>query len=199
MHADLVRQIGELAMDCEIQHATIGDLDNSVPESLNMKYKVTLSKGKDKGKEITNRIVFSSSMMGKSMSKEDKKKKEWDLYEQSGGEGSDQRIYMVNPYQFARTFYTMYVDPDQIIRKSMGLERQEKLVAFNIMTDPRVAPFTDRKAVIDDFAIEEYGGDDPDRYKIKDGGNNDMLNAIMGGQSPGGSVVPPAAGVTGIV
>lgn len=179
MISDLVTQIGDLTKDCIINYATVGQLDSLVPEALNMKFKTFLANGKDKGKSVTNRIVFTSEYMGRNMTKEDKNNIEWDLYDKSGGEGSDQRLYKVNTYQFARCSYTSYIDPDQILRKSTGLDEQRKLLAFNIMTDPRVIPFTDQEAVVNDFAIEVYGGDDPERYKRKIT-PNDMLSSMMG-------------------
>lgn len=190
MIADLVKQAGELTMDCIISHVTIGEVDFTIPESLRMKFKTILSQGKEKGKNVTNKIIFSSDYMGKGMTDKEKENVEWKLYNKAGGEKSDQRIYMVNPYQFARTTYTMYVDPDKIVSKSIGDDRRAKMEAFNIMTDPRVMPFTDRKAVVDDFAIEEYGGDDPDKYKarIDPMSQMGMLQPQPGQPAPGGSV-----------
>lgn len=179
MIADLIRQVGELTMDCVIQYATQGELDATTPEALKMKYQTFLSTGKDKGKTITNRIIFSDEYMGKNMTKAQVEKAEWALYDEAGGDKSDQRIYKVNPYKFARYTYSLTVDPDKIVMKSTGTDRQEKLLAFNILTDPRVAPYTNQKAVVDDFAIEEYGGDDPDRYKATEQ-QNEMLNSMMG-------------------
>ena len=179
MIANLVKQIGELAMDCVIQHSTIGELDATVPEALKMKYKTILTRGKDKGKNITNRIIFSDKMMGRKMSKQEVSDREWELYDQAGGEGSDQRIYEVNPYLFARAKYSMFVDADKIVARSMGTDRQEKDLAFQRLTDPRVMPFTDPEAVINDFVIEEYSGGDPDRYKAKKG-QEEMMQSLLG-------------------
>lgn len=197
MMAELIKQVGELTMDCVIMYSTVGEIDTSVPEALKGKFKTFLAKGKEKGSEITNRIVFTDKHMGREYSEDEKNEIEWDLYEKSGGDGSDQRIYEVNPHAFARYTYSMWVDVDKITRKSMGNDKFEKMVAFNIMTDPRVAPFTDRKAVVDDFAIEEYGGDDPERYKLKEEVNPDeMMNAMMGaGNSVPGSAPSNPAGV----
>lgn len=195
MIASLVKQIGELAMDCVVQYSTVGELNNLAPEALAMRYQTFLAKSKDKGKDITNKVVFTDKYMGRDLTDDQKKSIEWSLYDEAGGEDTDQRIYMVNPYQFARTTYTMYVDPDKIVMKSMGADREQKILAFNMMTDSRVLPFTDPKAVADDFVIEEFGGDDPDRYKNKQGTEEDMMAVLMGQgvKSPGGQVVPPVS------
>lgn len=179
MIADLVRQIGELAMDCIVQHSTVGELDASLPEALKIKYKTFLSKGKEGGRAVTNRVVFTDTLMGRSLSKEEVQRREWELYKKAGGEKSDQRIYEVNPYKFVRTRYSMYVDADKIIMRSMGADRQEKDLAFQRLTDPRVLPFTDPEAVVNDFVIEEYSDGDPEKYKAKKG-QEEMMQSLMG-------------------
>lgn len=183
--ADLVRQIGELTIDCVIEHATVGELDSTVPEALRLKYKTFLAKGKDKGKNITNKIIFTDKYMGRKISQKEKRKREWELYEQAGGEGSDQRIFEANPYALARTMYTMFVDADKIISRSMGTDRQEKNMAFERFMDPRVQPFIDTEAVVNDFLLEEYSDGDPERYKRKEG-QDEAMKAMLGmaGSSP---------------
>lgn len=198
MIADLVRQIGELTMDCIIQHTTVGEIDATIPEALQMKYKTILAKGKDKGQNVTHRINFTSKNMGKSMTKDDVRAYEWNLYSKNGDK-TDQRTYDVDPYKFARTKYSMWVNPDQIVDKSMGNERQQKLLAFNMLSDPRVAPFTDQEAVVDDFIIDEFADGDPERYKRKSSPQavptepNAMLSSMMGS----GTGAPPPVGPNG--
>ncbi len=212
MLSDLIAQIGMLTVDVIVTHATVGELDSSTPGALSMKFKTFLASGNQKGKKITHRIVFTDKHMGRMYTKEQLDHMQWDLADQASGvvrdaqgkkisgeshTGSDQLIYEVNPYQAARTAYVTSVDADLIVLKSMGAEEAEKMKAFNILTDPRVAPFTDQQAVVEDFAIEEYGGDDPDRYKKKAGSG--MMDSIMGNGAPpnpaapaGAPVVPPA-------
>lgn len=182
MVADLIKQIGELAMDCTIQHETTGAIDASIPEGIRMKQKILLAKGKEKGKDITNRVVFTDAFMGMPMSQDQIDTYEWKLWKDQGGPDSDQRIYHVNPFKFARMNYAFYVDAEQIINHAMGNDRNQKIVAFQMLTDPRVAPFTDQKNVIDDFVIDEFGDGDPDRYRAK-GNVNDMMASVMG-QNP---------------
>ncbi len=172
-------------MDCDLQLFIIGDLEASVPEALIMKYKISLAQGKGNGKNITNRIVFTDRYMGRDISKKEARRREWELWEKAGGEGSDQRIYEVNPFKFARTRYIMFVDADKIVARSMGTDRQEKALAFERLSDPRVLPFTDPEAVATDFVIEEFAEGDPDRYKAKKG-QEEMMSALLGmvGQQP---------------
>jgi hypothetical protein len=174
MVADLIRQLGELVCDCIIQHTTVGEVDATIPESLRMKYKTILAKGKENGKEISNRIVFTDRNMGKNMTKEDIRKREWQLFDQAGGDDGDQRIYEVDPYRFARNRFSLHIYPEIITLKSMGVDRQQKELQFNKMTSQFVYPFVDPKALADSI-IEEYSEGDPDKFKK----SSDMLNQMM--------------------
>ena len=176
MIVDLIKQIGELTMDCVIQHETVGDVDDSVPEALQVKYKKFLIRGKEGGKDITQKIEFTTPV--KELSKEDARKLEWDMFDKAGGIDSDQRNYKVNPYKFARHKFSLYIDPDQITSKSMGTDQLKKDRAFQMLTNPMVLPFVDLEAVANKFVIEEYSEGDPDEFKKK-GDNNAMLDQIM--------------------
>lgn len=190
MMANFIEQIGGLAMDITIMHDTLGELDAEVSGDVGLKFKAILAKGKDKGKNVTHKVIFTDKHMGKEYTDKQLAKLEWALFDKAGGLESNTRIYEVNPYQFARMTYSMEVDADQIVSKSMGTDRQQNLLAFQMLTDPRVAPYTDPEAVVDDFIIDEFSNGDPDRYKRK--GNSDMLNNVMG--QPGGQGGPPASG-----
>lgn len=178
MIADLVRSIGELTKDCIIQHTTVGEIDATIPESLRMKYRVISAQGKDGGKDVTDRVEFDSNMMG-DLTPEQANELEWNLFDKAGGMESNQRVYKVNPYKFARTQFSLYIDPGQIISRAMGTDELKKERVFNILTDPRVAPYVDQQAVVDKFVLEEYADGDPDEFKVKQG-PNDMINAMMG-------------------
>jgi len=199
MIASLVEQVGELAMDCVIQHTTMGELDMSIPEALRMKYKTFLADGKDKGKNISNRIEFTDEYMGRMMDDTEVEEEEWKLYERGGKDNeersqSKQRIFKVNPYQFARMKYSMYVDADQIVQKSMGNDRNEALLKFQMLTDPRIVQYVDQKEVADDV-IEMFSEGDPDRYRVKEQDQNAMMQAVMGAGGPQGvAPLPPAQG-----
>lgn len=204
MISDLVRGIGELTMDIIIQHTTVGEIDNSIPEALRMKFKPILIKGKERGKDITNRIEMTDELMGRSMSEDDLRAMEYALFEKSGGDDSDQRIYKVNPYKFARAKFSMWVDADKIIMRSTGTDQQRQMLAFQLMTSPQVAPYTDQKNVIQDFVVEPFSDGNPERYMKKEQDMQpDMLNTIMGkGGAPTGgmvsqTVVPPLTSALG--
>ena len=77
MIADLVKQVGTLTMDDIVMHTTIGEADLTIPSALNMKFKQFLFKGKEGGKDITNKIQFSTELSGLSQEKLDDM--EWEM------------------------------------------------------------------------------------------------------------------------
>lgn len=193
MLAGLVGDIGELAMDCIMQHATVPEIDSSVPGPVALKYKTFLSKSVDKGKMLTNRIVFDGSMVGSEISEAQKNSREWQLFNEAGGYETDQRIWMVNPYQFVRNRYSLYVDADQIVSKSMGTDQQRAALALQVMTNPIISPYLDMKNVVEDFAVEPFAEGDPGRYMAKADANA-MMNSVMGNNVPGAAAPPGVPG-----
>lgn len=196
MIADLIRQVGELTVDCILQHTTVGEIDATIPEALQMKFKTIMAKSKDGGKDVTNKIQFDSSMIGQDLSKQKADDLEWDMFKNAGGLGSKSVHYRVNPYKFARTQFSVYIDPSQIISRSMGTDQLRKDRAFNLLMDPRVAPFVNQQAVVDKFVIEEYSDGNPDEFKktpeqiqaeqaTQQGGGNQMLQNVMGNPQMG--------------
>lgn len=207
----LITDVGMLTIDCEVNQGCLCGIDDLIPGHISLIPKTVLIKGKDKGKSVTHKIIFTDKHMGKKYTPKQIQDKEWALYDKTGKtpterKNSDQRTYEVNPYQYARTVYSCGIDVDEMMDKSIGAKQSRALMSFNILTDPRVAPYTDQQMVVDDFAIEEFGGNDPDRYKVKGkpqipGQQGDaMANSIMN-QNPtpqnfklgGGNVVPQNA------
>lgn len=195
MISDLVTQVGELAVDTIVMNTTVGELNEQLPGALGLSYTTLLIRGKENGRNVNHKIVFTDRYIGKKMTEQQIRDREWQLYYQGGGgKENSTKIWEINPYQFARKRYSCFVDPDEFINRSTGADRTNKMTALNILTDPRVAPYTDPEAVINDFAIEEYGGNDPDKYKKKGSADALMGNigATLPGQIPGQP--PPAIG-----
>ena len=179
MVADLVRQIGTLVMDDILAHTTVGEIDATVPEALNMKYKTIRLKSKEDGKDVTQIINYDTGMMAPNFTKERANQLEWEMFEEHGGIDSKTFEYRVNPYKFARCSFQMYVDPQQIISRSLGTDQMRKERAFQMLMDPRVMPYINVPEVVDHFLLKEYSEGDPDKFKAQP---NDMMNAMMGGQ-----------------
>lgn len=183
--ADLVKRVGELVIDCEVNYGCTGEIDHSIPGKLNLKDKTSVLKGKEKGRNITHKIIFTSKHAGKKYTQKQLEDKEWELYEKGGKTNeeranSDQRTYEVNPYGYARTVYECVMDSEQILDKSIGAVQQRKVNAFNILKDPAISPFTDQGEVADSI-IDEFGGelvDDPDKLKKRNLDPNQMMQGM---------------------
>lgn len=184
--ADLVKQIGELAMDCIIMHTTVGEVDATVPDALKMKFRRFMFKGKEAGKDVTNKVEFSSDMYD--LSPEQANELEWKIFEKNNGMEATTYEYKVNAYKFARYRFGLYVDAQMIVSRSMGTDQLRKDRALQILTSPQVAPFVNQEAVVDKFVLEEYSDGDPDQFKRKVQPGEDpnaLLNATMGmGSNP---------------
>lgn len=165
MIADLVRQIGALVIDNVLAHTTVGEVDATIPESLNMKYKTIRLQSKNNGKDITHVINFDTGMMADNFSEEKANELEWKMFEDNGGMNAKVFEYRVNPYKFARCSFSMYVDPQVIISRSLGTDQIRKEKAFNMLMDPRVMPYINVPEVVDKFILEEYSEGDPDKFK----------------------------------
>ncbi len=187
MIADLLRQIGELTSDCIIQHTTIGELDATIPEALLMKYKTIMTKTKENGQEKTHKIEFDSDLMGMKLTKEKANEMEWDMYEKVGGSESKMTHWKVNPYKLARTSFGFYVDPNQIMSRSLGTDQLRKERALNTMLRPEISPYINIPEVIDEFVLKEFGGADPDKFKKSP---EEIQQNMMLGQGAGGSPAP---------
>ncbi len=188
--ADLIRQIGALTGDCIIQHTTVADIDTTIPEALAMKFKTIMAKGKEGSKDVTHKIEFDSGMIGQELTKEKADELEWGMYYKAGGYNSSQIHWKINPYKFARTQFEYYIDPNQIVSRSMGTDQLRKDRAFNLLMDPRVAPFVNQQAVVDKYVIDEYSDGNPDEFKKTpeqeaQAQNPDMLKQIMGNPNLG--------------
>lgn len=190
--ADLIRQVGELTIDCIVLNTTIGEVNEQIPGALGMKFQTVLARGKEKGRDVTHRIVMTDKYMGRKMSEDQKLAREWELWHAAGGNSKNAtKIWEVNPYQFARRRYSCSVDAEEYVIRSAGIDEAFKDKALAVMTSPAVAPFTDPEAVADDFAIDVYGGNDPDRYKRKGGGADPQaMMQMMGMGKPAGQQQP---------
>lgn len=205
MIADLVNQIGELSIDCIVMNTTVGQANEELPGAIGMTFSMMLARGKEHGKSVVHKVIYTDKYMGRTMTAEQKRAREWELWEEAGGgKKGAVKIWEVNPYQFARRRYTCTVDVDEMLDMSVGAVQSRKDKALAVLTSPMVAPFTDQQAVVEDYAIEPYGGNDPDRYKKKGNGAGDMMG-MMGMDKPpvtpgqtGESAAPTVEGRVGL-
>lgn len=164
MIVDLIRQIGELVGDDILMHTTVGEVDATVPEALNMKYKTVKLQTKEDGKDVTKVVEFDTQMMNPNFTKEKANEMEWAMFEEAGGMESNSIKYKVNPYKFARLKFSYFVDPGIFISRSMGTDKLRADRAVAIMTSPAIAPYINMPEVVRDFVVKDYSNGDPDKY-----------------------------------
>lgn len=183
MIANMVKQIGELTMDDILLHTTIGQFDVEAGE-LAPKYNAIKMQTKEGGKNINKIIEFKPEMMNENFGQKEAEDLEWKLFVENGGMKANTHVYYVNPYNFAKTQFNLYVDPTTIVSRAMGTDQQRKMQAFQLLTSPAVAPFIDMESVVDKFILDEYTDGDPDQFKRK--GNPGMIpgQAMSGVPAP---------------
>lgn len=164
MIVDLIKQVGDLMIDCEIMHTTVGEVDAMVPESLNMKYKAIKLQDKQDGKDVTRVIEFDTSMMSPSFNKQKAEDLEWQMFKDNGGEDAKSYRYKVNPYKFARLRFSAYVDPQVFVSRSMGTVELRNQKALAILQSPVFSPYINIPEVLRDLVVKDISNGDPDRY-----------------------------------
>ena len=179
MISNLVKDVGQLYVDDVLLNTTQGEVDATIPESIRVKYRSIRLKTKEEGKDVNNIIDFDPNMSLPTFNKDKATDLEWKLYNENGKEKPKAYSYVVDPYKFARAQFTVYVDPQVIISRSLGTDtlRKERLLQYAI--NPAIAPFLNVKEVVDKLVIDELAEGDPDKFKADD---NQMAQAMFGGQ-----------------
>ena len=192
MIVDLIRQIGELVGDDILMHTTVGEVDATVPESLNMKYKTVRLQTKEDGRDVNKVVKFDNSMMSSNFTSNKAEELEWKMFEEAGGMESSNVEYRVNPYKFARLKFSYFVDPSVFISKSMGTADLKNQRAVAILTSPAISPYVNMEEVIRDFVVKDFSNGDPDKYmktpeemaqaqqQAQAQGNGQLANSVTG-------------------
>ena len=198
MISSLVKDIGQLYVDDIILHTTQGEIDATIPEGLKIKYRTIRAQTKEEGKDMNNIIKFDPNMALPTFNKQKAEELEWQLFDENGGEDAHTYTFIVNPYKFAKAQFSVYVDPQVIISKSIGTDQSRKQMLLNWAQNPVFAPFLNTKEVVDKLIVEDLAEGDPDKFKVdpQQMQQNQLANAMFGGQGgPVQSNLPPAQGI----
>ena len=154
----LVRDLSELIIDDIIMHLTVAQMNEVIGGEVAMKYNTFLIKEKsDKGTKTKKKIEFTDEIMGDV----DIKAKQLELLKR---EKDNERILLVNPYQFARMKYMVSVNADAVIGKSKFTEKTLKLEGYDRMIQN---PMVDQQAVTKDFLVETFAEGETEKYMAK--------------------------------
>lgn len=193
MIAYLVRQIGQLYVDDIILHTTMGEIDANLPEGLAVKYKEIRVSTKEEGKNMNNIIKFDSNMSLPTFTQEKADDLAWKLWEENGGRNPHTYTYIVDPYKFYKSQFSVYVDPQVIISRSIGTDQLRKERLLNYAMNPTIAPYVDMKEIVDKLVIEDLAEGDPDKFRAKED-QNQLANSMFGAKPPiPGQVPSPVA------
>jgi hypothetical protein len=185
MICNLVEDIGKLYIDDVLLHTTQGEVDATVPENLRMKFRTFNHKTKEEGKEVNNIIRFDENMSLPTFNKDKATDLEWKLYDKNGKDEAHTYEYIVDPFKFAKASFTLRVDPDVVISRSLGTDtlRKERLLQYAI--NPAIAPYINVKEVVGKLVIDELAEGDPDKFRVDENQQNMLANAMMGSQPQG--------------
>jgi len=192
MISSLVKEIGQLYIDDILLYTTKGEIDATVPDNMKIKYRTIRAQTKEDGKDKNNIIKFESNMALPTFNKQKADDREWELYNKYG---EDSYVWEVNPYKFSKSQFSVYVDPQTIISKSIGTDQQRKQMLLNWAQNPAFAPFLNVKEIVDKLIIEDLAEGDPDAYKAdpNDMQQNMLANAMFGGKNTPPGVPSPVA------
>ena len=174
----LVEDICYLIMDDIVNHLTVAQTNELIGDELRMKYNSFLIRDRDgNGKR---KIEFTEDAMGEvnlqSMQRELLKR-----------ETEDTRIYLVNPYKFARLQYLVQVNPNAVIGKSEYTKKVLNLEAYDRMIGN---PTLDPVEVTRDFLLGTFAEGEEEKYMKKQG-----VMPQMEGMPPAGAMNQEAQGL----
>ncbi len=188
MISSLIKEIGQLYVDDILLHTTQGEIDATIPDEMKIKYRQIRTSTKENGKDMNNIVHFDPNMALPTFTEDKKKELEWKLFTENGGMNPHTYTYIVNPYKFAKAQFLVYVDPDVIVSRSIGTDQARKERLLNFAMNPAISPFLNMKEVVDKLIIEDLAEGDPDKFKADE---NQMANAMFGGQTQPGAVPSP--------
>ena len=136
-----ISQLGSLLIDIALQHLTTAQFDEITG---NIKYReFVLENQMVGGKKVSKKIRFDQLLMGKSMSKAQKREYGMKLLEEVGYPDNKHAIYVLNPHLFSKMQYLVRIEPDEMLPKNSEFDRIiiERLYTL-LRQDPLVDPET---------------------------------------------------------
>ena len=184
MIADAVVQVGSLMVDLIVTHQTVGEVEEILAGQPRLKFRSFLLSDKTEGsKKSSKKIVFSSDLIGRNMTKREKEKMENELLKKAENIDKDAQIILVNPEKFSRLRFLAYVSPDTLTPKNEAIQDALRLEAYDrAIQNPLVAQNPDNlKNVTRDllFGSLDATKDDPDKYL----GGNVVQNLLQAQQT----------------
>ena len=126
MLASSLRKVGGLMIDVILQHQTIGDIEEISDTETTQKFKTFILTNSGEQK-LNKKIIFKPEMAGQSLAPEEVVSKQHDLLSQEGGIDSNSRIYEVNPTEWRKLKYFLFVDVEELLPISIQRAQEAAL------------------------------------------------------------------------
>lgn len=144
--ADSVCQYGSLMGDIAVTHLTVPQVDQILAGSIRLKYRTfTLHNKQVGGKTVDKQLSFDDSLMGSSMSENEKRAYNLKLLEQSGYPEHKKALYVYNPELFASMRYLSRIEPQELFPKN---EEFMQAMMTNLYETLAEDPLIDREALL---------------------------------------------------
>jgi len=134
-----VSQLGALLVDIALQHLTTAQVDEITG---GLKYReFVLENQMVNGKNVSKKIRFDESLMGRTMSEAKKKEYAMKMLEENGYPDNKQAIITINPHLFSKMKYLVRIEPDEMMPKNAEFDKViwERLYTL-LRKDPLVKP-----------------------------------------------------------
>lgn len=117
--AESMVQYGGLMADISVNHLSAAQIDEIVGDQTKLKYRTLILKNKVvNGKEVSKTIRFDESLLGVSMSDEQKRDSEMKMLEDTDYPDHKEAVYRVNPELFSRMRYLVRIEPSLMFPKN---------------------------------------------------------------------------------
>jgi hypothetical protein len=149
-----VTEYGQLMIDIAIGHLTTAQLDALGKTSY---HAFLLQDQMVNGKKISKRIRFDDSLMGRTMTKQEKKMHTMKLLEEVGYPDNKEHLYVVNPYLFSKMRYMCTPDSDSLQPKSQEFEQNMMKSLYELFReDPLIEPEALVRRVLHAYFRNDY-------------------------------------------
>lgn len=155
-----VTQYGSLMKDIAINHITAPQVEELVSGNMKLKYRTFIVENKTSvGNSVTKKVKFDESLIGTTMSPEEKKEREISLAIENGYPENNGELRLINPEMFAKFNYYAKCDAEEIFTKN---QEYWQPVLLNLKAALANDPYTNQEALTKKimYAYFQSGGDD---------------------------------------
>lgn len=162
--AESVGQYGQLMADIAITHLTVPQVDQILAGDIRLKYRTfTLHSKNIGGKRLDKQINFDPSLMGTSMSADEKKSYNLKLLEKTGFPDHKKALYVYNPEVFASMKYLTRIDTQEMFPKN---EEFMQALLTNLYETLQNDPLINREALLRKL-LYSYFRSEADDFVVK--------------------------------